>query len=115
METYYYDDHLTWKFYSTSDGRTVDWNTTGPTNVIKAPPPLFEVNPDLEAGQIKQVDWAADGSDVTVTRTVYKNGSVYFTDVFTTHYEPWQAICQYGPGAEDVEKRAKKAGLCLPP
>jgi vancomycin resistance protein YoaR len=23
---------LTWKFYSTSDGRTVDWNTTGPLN-----------------------------------------------------------------------------------
>ncbi|MCF6277993.1 MAG: VanW family protein, partial [Anaerolineales bacterium] len=31
---------LTWKFYSTSDGRTVDWQTTGTQNVVPAPPPL---------------------------------------------------------------------------
>jgi len=116
METYYYSDHLTWKFYSTSDGRSVNINSTGPTNIVPAPKPLFEVNSDLKNGQIKQVDWAADGSDVTVTRTVYNSdGSVKYTDVFTTHYEPWQAICQYGPGTEDVEKKAKKNGLCLPP
>ncbi|MEW5940504.1 MAG: VanW family protein [Chloroflexota bacterium] len=116
METYYSDDHLTWKFYSTSDGRSVEWNTTGPTNIVPAPPPLFEVNPDLQPGQIKQVDWAADGADVTVNRTVRKSdGSIMYTDVFSTHYEPWQAICQFGPGTEDVEKKAKKNGLCLPP
>ena len=28
---------LTWKFYSTSDGRTVTWDTTGVTNVVSAP------------------------------------------------------------------------------
>ncbi|HSB03336.1 MAG TPA: VanW family protein, partial [Anaerolineales bacterium] len=28
---------LTWKFYSTSDGRQVTWQTTGPTNVVPAP------------------------------------------------------------------------------
>jgi vancomycin resistance protein YoaR len=115
METYYTSTSLTWKFYSTSDGRKVEWTTTGPTNIKPAPPALFEVNPDMSAGQIKQVDWAADGSDVTVTRTVIKDGVVYFTDTFTTHYEPWQAICQFGPGTEDVEKKAKKNGLCLPP
>ncbi len=115
METYPTDTSLTWKFYSTSDGRTVDITTTGPTNVVPAPSPLFEVNPDMSKGQIKQVDWAADGSDVTVTRTVYKDGAIYFTDTFKTHYEPWQAICQYGPGTEEVEKLAKKHELCLPP
>jgi vancomycin resistance protein YoaR len=115
METYYTNTSLTWKFYSTNDGRTVQWNTTGPTRIVPAPEPLFEPNPDLAPGQIKQVDWAADGSDVTVTRTVYKNGVVYFTDTFTTHYEPWQAICQFGPGTEQVEKLAAKKGLCMPP
>lgn len=115
METYFTSTSLTWKFYSTSDGRTVEWNTTGPVNIVPAPEPLFEPNPEMSEGQIKQVDWAADGSDVTVTRTVYKNGVIYFTDTFKTHYEPWQAICQFGPGTEQVEKLADKKGLCQPP
>jgi vancomycin resistance protein YoaR len=115
METYLTDTSLTWKFYSTYDGRTVNVESTGPTNIVPAPQPLFEVNPDFTKGQIKQVDWAADGSDVIITQTVWKDGVIYFTRIFTTHYEPWQAVCQYGPDTEDVEKLAKKKGLCQPP
>jgi vancomycin resistance protein YoaR len=106
---------ITWKIYSTSDGRTVDWQTTGVTNTVPAPAPYFEENPELKTGQIKQIDYAANGADVTVTRTVYRNGSVYFTDTVETHYQPWQAICQYGPKTEDPEKAAKRKDLCLPP
>jgi vancomycin resistance protein YoaR len=105
---------LTWKLYSTSDGRTVSYDTTGPLNVVHAPDPLFEEDSELKKGQIKQVDWAADGADVTVTRTVMRGGQVYFTDTFKTHYEKWQAICQYGPGTEDPEKAAKRKDLCTP-
>lgn len=115
METYFTSNSLTWKFYSTSDGRSVEWNTTGPVNIVPAPEPLFEPNPEMSEGQIKQVDWAADGSDVTVSRTVYKDGAIYLTDTFKTHYEPWQAICQFGPGTKNVEKLADKKGLCLAP
>ncbi len=106
---------LTWKLYSTSDGRTVDMQTTGPQNVIPAPPAMFEVDPDLNEGQIKQVDWAADGADVNVHRTVYRGGQVYFTDEFETHYKEWQAVCQYGRGTEEPEKIARKKNLCLAP
>jgi vancomycin resistance protein YoaR len=106
---------LTWKLYSTSDGRSVTYETTGPQNLVPAPKPLFEVNPELDAGQIKQVDWAANGADVVVTRTVWRNGQIYFQDTFRTHYEPWQAICQYGPGTKNPEKEAKRQGLCQPP
>ena len=117
METYFNptSQSLTWKFYSTSDGRTVTYDASGPRNIAAAPAPLFEVNPDLKAGQIKQVDWAANGADATIVRTVWRGGAVYFTDTFFTHYEPWQAVCQYGPGTEDVEKLAKKQGKCMPP
>jgi len=105
---------LTWKFYSTSDGRSVTWETTGPVNVVPAPPAQFEENPDLKKNQIKQVDWAANGADVSVARTVWRNGAVYFTDEFKTHYEPWRAVCEYGPGTDDPEKTAKKKNLCRP-
>jgi len=106
---------ITWKLYSTSDGRQVEWNTSGLLNVVPAPKPRFEPNPDLEAGEIKQVDWAADGADVIITRIVRRAGEVLFQDEFRTHYEPWQAICQFGPGTKNPEKRAKELGLCQNP
>jgi vancomycin resistance protein YoaR len=106
---------LTWKLYSTSDGRSVTWETTGPQNVVPAPDPLFEENPELGKNEMKVVDYAANGADIDVTRTVMRNGQVYFTDDFKTHYEPWQAVCEYGPGTEDPEKIAKKNNLCHSP
>ncbi len=100
METYPGAHSLTWKFYSTSDGRTVDWNTSGLRNIIEPPDPLYEENPDLSKDEIKQVDWAVDGADVTVTRTVTRAGSIIHDDTFETHYMAWQAKFQYGPGTE---------------
>jgi len=101
METYVNGYSLTWKFYSTSDGRKVEWDTTGPTNVVAPPEPVYRENPDLELGEIVQVDWAAEGSDVSVSRTVYaKDGSIYFADRIDTHYQAWQDVYEYGPGTE---------------
>jgi vancomycin resistance protein YoaR len=91
---------LTWKFYSTSDGRTVDWDTTGPQNVEEPPDPVYNENPELAKGTIKQVDWAAEGADITVDRTVYKGNQVYLEDTFYTHYMPWRAVYEYGPGTK---------------
>ena len=106
---------LTWKFYSTPDGRTVAWDTTGPVNVVSAPAPLFEQNSELAKNQMKQVDYAANGADVTVTRTVTRAGAVLFQDQVVTHYEPWQAICQYGPDSKNPEKLANEKNLCRSP
>lgn len=102
METYVNPktSSITWKFYSTSDNRRVDWKTTGPINVVPAPDPVYRENPDLPSGTIKQVDWAADGADVTVDRTVYRNDAVYLQDTIFTHYEPWKDVYEYGPGTE---------------
>jgi vancomycin resistance protein YoaR len=89
---------LTWKFYSTSDGRTVEWDTTGVTNKVEAPEAVYEENDELAKGEVKQVDWEAEGANVTVTRTVSRGGSVILQDTFTTSYRPWAAVYQYGPG-----------------
>lgn len=100
METYIYGSQLVWKFYSTSDGRQVQWSTSGPLNVVEAPKPLYRINPDLPKGEKKQIDFEADGMDVVVTRTVTRNGEVLHEDVFKTHYLPWRAIYEVGPGTE---------------
>jgi vancomycin resistance protein YoaR len=104
METYVNPEKssITWKFYSTKDGREVKYEASGPTNIVDAPEPLYKENPELEKGEINQVDWAADGADVTVKRTVTKNGETYLQDDFVTHYLPWQAVFEYGPGTENI-------------
>lgn len=100
LETYIYGNQLLWKFYSTSDGRTVEVSAPEITDEVEAEEPLYKENPDLRKGEIKQVDWEADGMDVVVRRTVYRDGEVLLSDVTETEYQPWRAIYEYGPGTE---------------
>jgi len=99
LETYIYGSQLVWKFYSASDGRSMEWNSQQ-SNEIEAPEPLYREDPELPKGEIKQVDWEADGLDVLVTRIVFKDGDLLFEDSFETHYLPWRAIYAYGPGTK---------------
>jgi len=103
METYVYEGYrqLLWRFYSTSDGRTVDWDTTGLKNKKDPPDPIYEENPELAKGEIKQVDWSVEGGTVTITRDVYRDGQKLWQDIFKTKYQPWAAVCQYGPGTKN--------------
>lgn len=107
METYFNPTSrsLTWKFYSTSDGRNVEWETSGPQNIVDPPKTKYEENPELAKGEIDQVEWAAEGADVQITRTVYINGQALFTDSFITHYMPWGDVFQYGPGTKLPNQR----------
>jgi len=115
METAMSNGSLTWQFYSTPDGRKATINTSGPQNIVPAPPASFVANPDLKLNQMNQTDWAANGADVDVTRTVTRNGAVYLQDEFKTHYEPWQAICEYAPDIQNPADVAEHKGLCQPP
>jgi vancomycin resistance protein YoaR len=91
---------LTFKFYSTSDGRQVTISEPIVENVIPHPPEKIEEDPTLPAGTRQQVDYAADGADVTVKRTVTRNGQVVSEDRIFTRYQPWQAIFKVGTGAQ---------------
>ena len=100
METYPTDTSLTWKFYSTSDGREVEWWTTGITDVITPPDPVYHEDPSLPTGTIEQVDWAVNGASVEVYRTVTVNGVVTLQDTIRTNYVAWPAGYNYGPGTD---------------
>jgi vancomycin resistance protein YoaR len=99
-ETYIYGTQLLWKFYSSSDGRQVQVSGPRISNEEEAPKPLYKENPDLEEGEIEQVDYEADGMDVVVTRLVTRDGQALHEDTIKTHYLPWRAIYEYGPGTE---------------
>ena len=104
METYINRSasRITWKFYSTSDNRSVQWHTTGPTNIVEPKKPKYTLNPKLEPGEIKQVDWEAQGADVRVNRSVYRDGSLILEDSFFTQYAPWRAVYEYGHGVDGI-------------
>jgi vancomycin resistance protein YoaR len=115
METYFSarNNSLTWKFYSGDDGRKVDVQNLGLRNVTDPPDPRFVENPDLPKGVCKQVDYAGKGADITVARSVTLNGQRLSLDGdnIKTHYQPWQAVYQYGPGTDNPESMAAQ-GLC---
>ncbi|MBN1888058.1 MAG: VanW family protein [Thermoflexales bacterium] len=88
---------LTFKFYSTPDGRQVTLGKPEVVNVVPHGPDIIEEDPSLPPGTRKQVDWAVDGADVTVRRLVERDGVVLYQDALFTRYLPWQAVFQVGP------------------
>ena len=103
---------LTWKLYSTPDGRTVQAIFSGPTNIVPALPPTITFNPDAASGSVSHVDYAAQGADVNITRTVLRDNQTLFSDSFITKYSPWADACEYGPNVKDPEKILKGRGWC---
>ncbi len=94
---------LTFKFYSTPDGRKVTIDQPVIYNVVAHGPDIYEQDSTLPPGATKQVDWAVDGADVNVKRVVERNGTVLYQDDIFTHYEPWQAVFKVGPQPPEGE------------
>ncbi|MBU4017429.1 VanW family protein [Patescibacteria group bacterium] len=83
---------LTFDLYSTKDNREVIINQPVILSETPAPPPLYQDDPVLFKGVVRQVDFAANGASVYFTRIVKKDGKVILNDKFTSNYRPWQAI-----------------------
>lgn len=85
------------RFYSTKY-----FNAEIENAVIKnITPPLatrYEANQDLRQGELLQVDYSAEGAEVTVYRNVYDmQGNLVSEDYIYTNYLPWGAIYQVAP------------------
>jgi vancomycin resistance protein YoaR len=89
---------LTFRFFGTPTGREVKL-TPSRTNEVKAGPRLPDgSDPTLPKGQRKQVEWAADGADATIRRTVLQDGQVTASDSFFSRYAPWREKWVVGTG-----------------
>lgn len=104
IENYYNEtfQSLTFKFYSTSVGRVVEKDGPVFENVTPPAPDKWEFNDELEEGEIRKIDWAVEGADVTVVRRVYDEfGSLmYGEERFVSNYIPWGNVYHYGPGVD---------------
>lgn len=86
------EDRLTFELYGTKDTREVMITKPVIVSQTPAPAPLFQDDPTLSKGIVKQVDFAAAGASVYFTRSVTKNGEIILSDKFVSNYRPWQAI-----------------------
>jgi len=90
------ENSLTFRLFGTPDGRIVEISEPVITGQFPPPPALYEDDPDLPKGVVRQVDYAAWGATSTFTRTVKKGDEVLFADTFTSKYQPWRAIFRVG-------------------
>ena len=87
---------LTFKIFGTPDGRTVSISDPVVTNVSPPPATLYQNDPTLPKGVVKQIDFSAWGATASFKRTVKKNDTILFEDTYTTRYQPWRAVYLVG-------------------
>ncbi len=85
--------------YGPDLGYKVDISDPVIKNKTNAPDDEFEVDPKLPAGTKKQVEFAKQGEDVAITRTVKTtDGKVVRQATFNTHYQAWPNKFLVGKG-----------------
>jgi len=71
--------------YQVANGRTVRFSTSKKYNYRPASSSVSYTS-SLSPGTVKVVEYADDGFDVSVTRTVSENGGVIHSDTWVSHY-----------------------------
>lgn len=91
-------DNLSLKFYlyGTKDGRKVTISKPVIYNQSAAPAPLYQEDPTLPTGTVKQIDFAASGASVYFNYTVEKDGKIIINEKYFSNYRPWRAIFLQG-------------------
>src|SRR5262249_27289782 len=89
---------LTISIYGADPGWSVNPNVSPPSHQVPAPAtPVVQVDPSLPPGQQYALSQGAAGFDVTVQRTVSKNGQVVDRYGLAEHYRPAAPVLAVGP------------------
>ncbi|GAB4026312.1 MAG: VanW family protein [Candidatus Microgenomates bacterium] len=91
--------HLVIEIYGTSDGRVASLTEPKVWGVTPPLPTIYEDDPTLPVGTMKQVDWAAGGARASFEYKVTRNGETLQDQTFSTVYRPWAAVYLRGTGA----------------
>ncbi|KKU29097.1 MAG: VanW family protein [Candidatus Amesbacteria bacterium GW2011_GWA2_47_11b] len=83
---------LVFELYGTSDGRKVEISKARVWDVTPPPPALYQDDPSLRSGQVRQVDWAAWGAKAAFDWKVTRGSEVLQQRTFYSVYRPWQAV-----------------------
>lgn len=96
INAYIKGDDVTFEFWGTKDGRKVDPIKSSVYNITPPPPMKLVETLDLPPGQKKCTESAHAGADASFTYHIsYADGTEH-SEVFASHYRPWQAVCLIG-------------------
>lgn len=87
---------LEFDFYGTRDDRKVEM--TKPVILSQSPPlpDLYQEDPTLAKGVVKQVDWKVAGAKVNFDYTVTKGDTLITKASYFSNYQPWQSVYLQG-------------------
>lgn len=91
---------VTFFFYGTRPDREVELEGPEITNVSPPKEAVYRVDESLPPGTIKQIDWANEGSDVTVYRIIKQGGKEVSRERFDSRYNAWSDVFLVGPGTD---------------
>jgi len=89
---------LAFDIYGTNDGRQVTISQSRIWDQSPPPPDLYQDDPNLATGVVKQIDWKAWGAKVAFDYQVKRGGETLQNQTFYSNYKPWQAIFLRGTG-----------------
>ena len=104
-------DAMQFRIYSTRHWRTVVEAADHSPISCRRRSRTSKRTPTCCQGRARQVDYAADGADVRVYRSIYDGaGKLVLRDQAYTHYRPWQAVFEVAPGDPRLEAQQEKWG-----
>ncbi len=87
---------VTFKFYGKRDNRKVEISPVTVYDLQPAPAPVYQDDPTLKKGIVRQVDFAVGGAKASFDYKVIKDGKVHFEKNFFSAYRPWAAVYLVG-------------------
>jgi vancomycin resistance protein YoaR len=87
---------LKFKIYGKKDGRLAEISPIRITDEQAAPPPVYQDDPTLKKGVVKQVDFAASGAKSTFTYKIHRADKSTEEKTFVSVYRPWAAVYLVG-------------------
>lgn len=88
---------LTFEFYGTSDGRSSQILNHVVYGQTPPPPDLYQDDPTLPPGKVKQVDFSAWGAKASFQYKVTRGNDTLQDQTFVSNFQPWQAVYLRGP------------------
>lgn len=91
---------LTFELYGAHDGRSSEITNHVVYGESSPPPPMYQDDPTLAPGVVRQVDWAAWGAKASFNYRVTRGGETLQDTTFISNYRPWQAVYLKGVGTQ---------------
>lgn len=89
---------LVFEIYGTDDGRVATTSKPVVSGVTPPPEDLYQDDPILPTGVVKQIEHKAWGAKVTFNYKVERDGELIYQKTFLSNYRPWQAVYLRGTG-----------------